>query len=344
MKKEKTELSIRKAATEKWLQNNGKVTISLALFCLFSILSLIIGFLEPITLILTVPFLVVPSYFSLSGTLIVTEAQKDHEEMSFFILFRNYFSSFFRGCYRIIIGALKALLAFSISLTIITIILCVCVLQKDPAFTDLLSQIPAMTDEEYLRELVNFVTSNESIVFITRISTIGSLGIATLVFLHHFGVHSVKVYHNFLTLTPLPVSDLNYIYNVAYRKIRRPFRKDYFKTFWFVHLLIVLGLAGGSVFSWFILKNASAEQCFVVGLFCSFVLVIFILPYYLYGTRFLYQKYSPEIMKTFVEESFKSIDEIKKTTEIDPEKEKQIKEFLEKQLSDLNDKNDVEKK
>lgn len=345
MKKEKEAKSIRKLATEKWRENCGRISISLAIFSLFVILSLGLAFLSPFTLIITLPFVIIPSFFALSGVFVIPEKENERESLSFFILYRNFYTPLFRGGYRVLIGLLKALLVFAVSLTVFTAIVYGVVLAKDQTFIDLINSIGTdISNQDLINQLVEYIESNELVSTLTNVSIIVSLNLSLLTFVHHLGVHSIKIYHNFLTNAPLPFSDLNYIYNITYSKIKHSIRKDYFKAFWFVQLALFIGAFGGSVLGWFLLNNVSPEQIFIFGTFIAFIFILFFIPYYLFASRLIYQKYATNFIETFIKESFKSIEEIKKTTKIDPEKEKEIKDFLENQVKVDNEENKEDKK
>lgn len=344
MNKNKVE-SISKIARGMYKERFQTLMLPISFFAIFCFISLALGIVAPISLIFTIPFLVIPSLFALSAVGTIAGKKAGLEGAGFFLMFRGYFSGFFKGSYRVIIGFLKALLVALLVSIVLTPILSYTVLANDSAFIALENSLENPTDVNViLDEYLNFIQTSGTFRNIMFAINIASFFGGMMMFLHHFSRNAVKSYHNFLSPTPIPMPDLNLIHKVTYKKIKKEFNKDFYSSLWALILLVAIGFVGFACIGNFVLTELVTDQVIVVGLFGVFVVTLFFLPYYFNVLQLLYQKYSRDYVETFIELSLQSIEEIKKTTEIDPEKEKQIREFLDAQKKKIDEKKDEENK
>ena len=307
------------------------VSLPLSFFAILTIGILILGFYFPITLLLTVPFVVIPSFFSVGAINTVAKNENTHEALGFFIMFKTYFSQFFRGGYKVIISFLKSLLVFVIFSVVLSTIFTLTIIAKDPAFIEL----QAITDPEQLVEaLNNFIETNETFNLTTKITYMCASTGFFCMFIHNIGINSVKVNFNFLAKFPLPTSDLNLVNKMVMKKVRKNFRKDYFKTFWFLGLIIFAGFVGGSLLAYFFLKEIYMQQIPVVGALLAFILALFFIPYFLNASQALFLNYQVLYIDTLIDLSKQSLEELKKTQKISEEKEKEVMKMIESEKID----------
>lgn len=333
----KQEKSIKKLAFSDLKSKYTNLLLPLSIFAVIFILSLMLAFVSPITLILTVPFLIIPGFFSLTA-ITVSPANTTKTGSLYFLLYRNYFSPFFKSGYRVIIGFLKALLVYAIISSIASTVFEYTILIHDPAYTDLINQMENLESiDSIIPTILNLVETNGSFkLFMFLTTTIAFFG-GFYMFVHHLSINSMKMYLNLSSPTPMPSSDLNLINKMTMKKIRKGFYKEYVKALWFFPIILLIGYAGGVVLGYFLIPNLDALQCSLLGVFFDFILVLFLLPYFFNVLRFIFERYRTNYIDTFIDLSMKSIEELKKTTTISEEKEKQIKEFLDK-TKEANDK------
>lgn len=335
----KQEKSIKKLAFSDLKKKYVNLLLPLSIFAVIFILSLILGFVSPITLFLSVPFLVIPGFFSLTAITASPVDEKTKTGSLFFVIFRNYFSPFFKTGYRVIVGFLKALLVYVIISSIASTVFEYTILINDPAYTDLLNKIETLESiESIIPTILNLVETNASFkLFMFLTTTISFFG-GFYMFVHHMSVSSMKMYLNLSSPTPMPSSDLNLIHKMTMKKIRKPFHKEYLKALWFFPIILLVGYAGGNVLGYFLIPNLDVFQCTLLGVFVDFILVLFLLPYFFNVLKYIFERFRTDYIDTFIDLSLKSIEEIKKTATISEEKEKQIREFLDK-TKEANDKN-----
>lgn len=320
------------------------VSLPLSFFALLTILAFILGFIAPITFILTIPFIIIPSFFAVSAINTIAPNQNTHEGIGFFIMFRAYFSQLFRGGYKVIIGLLKALVVFIISSVILSAILSTTILNKDSSYIEFVNHINAMTDaNEIAAELAKFLETNKTLNNLMVIINGCSTFLALYIFMHHFAINSIKYNYNFVSKLPLPMQDLNLIQKTVIKQNRKNFYKDYYKATWFLGLILVLGYAAGFLFPYFFINNIDMIQISVVGMFVSFIFLLFFVPYFLSVSQIIFAKYRENYVETLIELTKKSLEELTKTKSITAEKEKEILSIMESQREE-NKENESENK
>ena len=320
------------------------VSLPLSFFALLTILAFIVGFIAPITFILTIPFIIIPSFFAVSAINTIAPNQNTHEGVGFFVMFRAYFTQLFRGGYKVIIGLLKALAVFIVSSAILSAILSTTVLNKDPSYIEFMNQINAMTDaNEIAAALANFLDTNKTFNNLLVIINGCSTFLALYMFMHHFAINSIKYNYNFVAKLPLPMQDLNLIHKTVIKQNRASFYKDYHKATWFLGLILILGYAAGFLIPYFFINNIDMVQISVIGLFGSFIFLLFFAPYFLSISQIIFTKYRESYVETLIDLTKKSLEELAKTKSITSEKEQEILKIMESQREDNKDNNNENK-
>lgn len=311
----------------------------LSLFAVIIVLCFIAAYFAPLILLLLVPFVIIPSFFALSASNSLFAEQQGAQGLSFFSMIRNYFSPFARGGYRVIIGFLFSLLMYLGCSFVMSLVLNNTLLLTDPAYIEFRNSLASIENIDTLYEVIDsFIATNKTFNDIVVMTAVGSTLAGSWYFMHHMSVNQLKYYNNMLTKTPLPIADLNLIHKQTIKKVRRPLFKDYYRSLWFFLILIPLCYFGGVMFGKFVLTDATADQCIIIGLFTIFMICLLLIPYYFNCLELIFLKYRDNYLETFISLSLKSIEEIRKTQTIDPEREKQVLEFIEKQKQYLQSK------
>ena len=154
--------------------------------------------------------------------------------------------------------------------------------------------------------------------------------------MHHFGVNSVKYNYNFVAKMPLPMQDLNVISKKVQKENRKGFYKDYYKAFWFLGLILIVGYFAGSLLAYFFIDNIDMVQISFLGFFGSFILLLLFVPYFLSASSIIISGYRKKYFHTLIDLTRKSLLQMKRAKEISEDKEKEVIELLESQ-------NDVDK-
>ena len=333
-------MSIVKASFKEAKNRFVILSLPLCFFALLSIGVLGLGFYAPLTLFLTIPFIVIPSFFAVSAINTLALNKNTHEGIGFFIMFRTYFSQLFRGGYKVIIGLLKALLTFIVFSAILSAILSATILNKDPEYIAFVEQIQTITDQNVLAEaLDNFFNNNKTFNLILVIVNCSAFFVASYVFLHHFAVNSIKYNYNFSSKMPLPMQDLNLIFKVTLKKRLRMFYKDYYKAFWFLGLVFALGYAAGALIPYFFIPNIDMVQMTIIGLFGGFIFLLFFIPYFLNASQLIFNRYRSTCVETLIDLSKQSLEQMKKAQAISEDKEKEVLQIIESQKEEDKEEN-----
>lgn len=321
------------------------VSLPLSFFAVLTILMLILAYFVPLTLILSLPFVIIPAFFAVAAINTFATNKNTHEGIGFFVMFRSYFSQIFRGGYKVIRGLLKAFLVFLVSSIVFSVIFATTILAKDPGYIAFTEEIKNITEVEALSAAIDdFIINNETINEISILVNCLSTFFALYMFMHHFGVNSVKYNYNFVAKMPLPMQDLNVISKKVHKENRKGFYKDYYKAFWFLGVILTIGYFCGSLLAYFFIKNANMIQIAFVGLFGSFILLLFFVPYFLNASIIIISGYRKKYFHTLIELSKKSLQEMKRAKEITDDKEKEVIELLESQNDVDKDEKDSDKK
>lgn len=315
------------------------VSLPLSFFALLTIGVLLLGFFAPISLVLTVPFIVVPSFFSVAAINTIANNPNTHESYGFFIMFRAYFSQIFRGGYKVIIGFLKSLLVFMITAIILSLLLTNLILNKDPAYVDFINKVNMMTDaNQILDEVNNFMNTNNNFKVVINVVSMSSMCTGLYMFIHHFAVNSIKYNYNFVATIPLPMSDLNVIFKHVLHKTKGKFYAQYYKAFWFLGIILIGGFAAGALLPFFFAENITTAQICITGIIGSFAVLLFFLPYFLNASQQMFLTQRNLYVDVLIDLSRKSLEEMKKNQAISEEKEKEIMSVIESQKIQNNDK------
>lgn len=254
-------------------------------------------------------------------------------------MFRAYFSEFFKGGYRVVISFLKALLAFIVASLVLSIILANTILYKDAGFIAFQQSIEPITDANQLLEMTNnFIATNKAFNLVLFIVNSCGFLVGFYVFMHEFAVNSIKYNYNFVARMPLPTQDLNVITKTVLKQNRSKFYKIYYKMFWFLGLLLIGGYAAGTLLSYFFIPSLDVSQVSIVGMFGSFILLLFFIPYFLCASEVLFADYRSKFVEVLIDLSKQSLEELKKTKTISEEKEKEVLKFIESQKEEDKDK------
>ena len=316
-------------------------------FALFTILSLMLAYVLPLSLIVTIPFVIIPSYFSFSS-LNSIKGKKNGQNVGFFTMFRNYFSVFFFGGYRLLFALLKAFITYIVSNFIIILVYDLTIFTKSEEFQEFMSLVQNSTDTNALNEaynkFTNSVMSNPEIQKWIYLSVAISLVLAAFVFIHHVLKHSLKMRRNLFSPNAIPTRQFNFVD----KKVRKDNRKfiwgSYFKTTWFIQVLVILVGAGGVVLSYFFLKEFNPEQALVISLFLIFVVCLPLMNYISKVQDMLFFILLPVYEITFATLTMDFINKYKDKIGLQEEELKKLEKLLNVPKEENKEKQEEEKK
>ena len=300
-------------------------------FSLFTILSFMLAYVAPFTLILTIPFVIIPSYFAFTSVNAVKDA-KNAKNVGFFTMFRNYFSMFFFGGYRLWFGLLKAFITYVVSNFVIILVYDLTIFSKSSEFQEFMDLIRNSGDvnaiDQAYDKFTNFILTNSDIQKWIYLSIAISFVLGAFIFIHHVLKHSIKMRRNLFSPNAIPTRQFNFVE----RKVRKDNRKfifgTYIRTCWFIQVLIVLAGAGGVVLSFFFLKDFTPEQALVISLFLMFVVSLPFMNYISKVQDMLFFILMPVYEVTFATLTMELVNKYKDKIGIKDEDLKKIEELL----------------
>lgn len=328
MKKDKSTNSAFKEVLAMTRKTNDGFSMELLYFSLFTIASLIIAYLLPVSLIVTVPFVIMPSYFAFTSMRSVKFKSKEMQP-SFFKLYGLYFSELFFGGYRLIVGFLKSLLVYLIVTTALFTIFEYSVFLNIPEFKTIIEKISSTTDyTAILNEYNSFLLNNETIKGYVFIMSSVALTCAAIMFIHHVGKHSVKMKRNFFIPHAAPI---RLIYAVD-RRVRKEHFKEifniYFKCAWFIQLALLVAGSAGILIGFFFLKNQDVSSTSILSIFLMFIVSIPFMNYIAKLQEYIYLKYQKVYEDTFVKMTLEMIDKYRNKIDIEEKDLSEVERIL----------------
>jgi hypothetical protein len=328
MKKDKNEINFSSVLLETKRDKNG-MSMQLFSFVILTLLCLMLAYVFPASLVVSLPFVIIPAYFGFTATNIAKKS-KGGEDVSFFRMFRVYFTQFFFGGYRLLFGALKSFAAYAGSQLVILTIFESTLFKSVPGYNAILEKVTTTTDiSAVLEEFMEFMSSNELMLKYMSIATSITLLLAVFFFIQHIGKQSIKMRRNLFRQPPLPMAQINYVYKFVRKENRSYFFRTYSKTVWFYQLLIVLAGVGGVLLNFFVLKDYDGVQGVVISLALMLIVSIPFLNYIAKMQDLIYISLSNKFEETNVRVTLELLNRYKDRINISEEDAKKIQEVLE---------------
>ena len=313
-------------------------------FALFSIISLILAYLFPFSLILTVPFVIIPSWFAFNSVTSI-KGVKNSENVNFFVMFKAYFSPLFFGGYRLLFGLLKGFVTYLVVSSIAFMVFSNIGLKDNAEFHAIIEKMNSTAElEALMNELSAFLMSPavaKPVFLITSIALV--LGI--FVFLQHVLKHSMKMRRNLFTRQPIPMKQFHMIDAKVRKDNRKLLWASYLSSTWFIQLLVILSAAGGIVFSYFFLTDLDPFKAAVIAVFLGFVFLLPLFNYISMVQNMLYLSLRHKYEETFVNMTLEFLTKFKDKLGIEEEEAKKIEAILnETKKANEKDKPNIEVK
>ena len=288
--KEEKQISLDKQIRQNYRKNFISKTSLVAVFLLFAIASLLLAYFLPITLFITIPFLILPM---LTGFIAENMSANTKRSSALRMLFgfRLYYSRQFFGIYRILGAILKTIIVYMIITSILTLILHLSLGMTDSNYMSILDSIIRGRNIEDLNKNIELLLANPTFILIENISEIAAIGLASYMMIHHVLTHSFKVFYNALGKTVLSSLGVNMIHRLSFPKIRKYFYKDYYSSFWYMILVYIVFYVGGALLGLLIL-NRNGAQSAIIGLFFATTISSFFLPIVFDTLQIIFSVYS----------------------------------------------------
>lgn len=250
-----------------------------AFYLFFLLIAFLFAFVLPVSILLTLPLIVLPFTFSYLGCISLINYNKDISILTFFVFYKRYFSPEFRGAFRGLLGFLKMILIEVLISIVVGLLFYYLYCAKQPGFAVILQQIQnAQTAEAMdvaMNDLINFKPFADTIIYTSEIS----LGIGSFVFINHMMLQSELIIHIMNSKIVPPIKFLRPVYNRMCQIRRKEFLKIYIPSTSFIYLIFIISIGGFFVLSNFLL-HLDTYQALAIGLAISFILNFFFIPFF----------------------------------------------------------------
>ena len=325
-KKEVERLQFKDVVTSLKEEKHG-FSPQLFWFVFFTLISLILAYIFPFSLIVTLPLVIIPSWFAFNSVTCI-KGVKNSEKVNFFMMFKGYFSPLFFGGYRLLLGFLKGFATYvgvsSISFAVYSQV----ALGSNAEYQAIMEQMnnPGELDT-LMTDLNNFLLSDAVIRPVFLITSIG-LTLGIIVFIQHVLKHSMKMRRNLFTRSPIPMKQ----FHMIDRKVRKDNRKllwsSYLASSWFIQLLVILSASSGILIGYFLLSELDPIKAVVISMFTGFVLLIPLFNYISMMQNMLYLSLRHKYEETFVNMTLEFLTKFKDKLGIEEEEARKIEAIL----------------
>ncbi len=323
-------MSIKEQAFSLYKKNLSKTIGFSFLYGSFVLLCLAMAYFMPPTLILTVPFVILPFTFALQVT--VTHINNDFPALFkiFFVGYKMYFSNKGMGCYKSLHGFLKSLAVFMFFETLVETIGLSIAMKNDASLASLIQSFSFenLTYDSYM-EFLDSVMANEAVITVMAISTLTGMLFAFYMFAHNVFTHGMKA--NLAMYNPAPEMNMglfNSMHKQFFRVIRKEFYKDYYSVAWILIPVYVVLYAGGGAIGYFFIQNIDVFQLQVLALAFAFVASIPLFPLMCCLMEQLYKKYAPRYNELGFKSIRESFDELMKSQKLSDDQKKSLEDMI----------------
>lgn len=323
-------MNIKEQSLKLYKTNLSKTIGFSFLYGSFVLMCLAIAYFLPPSLIITVPFVILPFTFALQVT--VTHINNNFPALFkiFFVGYKMYFSPKGMGCYRSLHGFLKSLAVFMFYETLIEVVGIAIAMNKDASLVSLMESfsLENLTYESYMGFL-DALMINESFVIIMTISTLTGMLFAFYMFAHNVFTHGMKA--NLAMYNPAPEMSMgvfNAMHKQFFRVIRKDFYKNYYSTIWMLIPIYIVFYCGGACLGYFLIPSADILQLQVLALAVAFIFSIPLLPLMCTLLEQLYKKYAPKYNELGFKSVRESFDELMKSKKLSDDQKKSLEDMM----------------
>ena len=323
-------MSIKEIAFTNYKKNLSKTIGFSFLYGSIVLLCLAMAYFMPPTLILTVPFVILPFTFALQVT--VTHINNDFPALFkiFFVGYKMYFSPKGMGCYRSLHGFLKSLAVFMFYESIIEVVGIAIAMKNDASLAGLINSfsLETLTYDSYM-EFLDALMANETFTIIMALSTLTGMFFAFYMFAHNVFSHGFKA--NLPMYNPAPEMNMglfNSMHKQFFRVIRKEYYKDYYSIAWiFIPIYVVFYIGGGAI-GYFFIKNIDVFQLQVLALAFALFASIPLLPLMCCLMEQLYKKYAPRYNELGFKSIRESFNELMKSKKLSDDQKKSLEDMM----------------
>jgi hypothetical protein len=272
------------------------------------------------SLLLTVPFVLIPFAFSLYGSFHDFRLGADVRPSQFYVGYQAYYRQPFFGCYRVLgsigYGILFGMLAYLISaFAYITI-----GMNVSEGFAEAMNEYMSRLNSP--NDAVDYALNN--VYFMTMVTVLSGIVLFAFwaSFIYHAGFMGISLsVRNYVKSCGIS-KICNVIYNGVVSRARWRMVGQYWSIYWPILILLAAGFVGGGYTAYAFL---GLNPGFILSFGCAFSVVLFALylPYFTYGVIAIGDGVKPEIFASALELARNSLREA-----INPDQAEAIKSLI----------------
>lgn len=332
--------TLRHNASEQYRKYRGQLLAISFSFVIVFIAALVLELVFMGSVILTFPLFVIPIFFCLQVGSIRIKSDTPMSMKEFYHPYSMGLSSKFRGCYRSLMTALKAILIFVLAALGLSVLASYLFPLLDPSYSVLMNNFADLLQSgaDYAT-LAKFLDDNAA-TFDMLTNIVGTLSafVAFLYFLVTMASNMMIVNLSLNMLTDHRL--LIFVHKRTFPEIRSQYRQLFNRALWPALLLYILGFATGSAIGWVVYNSFLVIATF--GMIGALLFIWPFLPVVLGVMEQIYELFSPYYFRNSTEEIKKTMDAINKNDNLTDEQREQIKDFfdggtdLQKKIDELN--------
>lgn len=291
--------SLRQSSINKFKGNASSYIAIGVMGGLFLLITMVIAFISPTLLIITIPLVGLPCLFASHIAAYYLQINQPVTFSAYLRYYTGFFRSQFRSSFRALISFLKSLIFYFASVLIAGIILYfIFQYQYGDVFVKSVGDLTYyyfFSPEATTEELLEILNANNGLLltFIIYISAFG-IPLAMLAFIYYISFSSLSIYYRanvVFAAAPLLRMTINNTYSLN----RKNMRKDWFSLNWPILVLSFVGMVGFAALDLLLIKRVDLLPAFVmVG---GVVPLMFYLPFYFTNMEVIYKKYEEEFKK-----------------------------------------------
>ena len=310
------------------------------------LISAIIAFdlLVPFLSVLTIPFLIIPIYFSATVQHVMLKSEHQITVRSSFRTFFLYYRRDFFGTFSILFNFIKSALLFFVVESTISFIAQYVFMMLNPSFQASVESLYALlTSYEFsYQDIINAMNANDYMLlnFIT-IVMVPAYVIAVIFFAYNLSRCSMMVYYK-MHLRRTDSRFARLVYQFSLRGNRMIMLRHYLSLNWPLYLLLVLGSAGGAVFGYFFYHDILKTIAF--SLLGGAMFGTFFLPFYFCNQQALYDGCVPLYTDVTKQVTSSLIGNLQADIDLSEQEKERLEETLSNVDGPLNDEGEDENK
>jgi hypothetical protein len=295
-------------------------------FLMVVIATIALGIYYPYSLIISVPFVLIPFFFALQMTIIYHKKNAELSPKQFFVFFVSYFSSPFCGCYRVIRDILWSILWLMVGGFLGGIICYYIFSGVSSDFVQAFNTIISYMQSGDATAANHLFATNVWLQSYSKWVNLIEMTIFFFSFLLLFAFQGPNTYLR-LVIVGAPSRVCNAIYKGGVKLAGKEYYKDYFLSLWPLFLIAVVSYVGGCFIGNIFFSNSALEIA-VCGASLSVLVLTFFAPYYDHLCGLLSSKYQGAFAQYSINLATSTLRQLEEAKKLSDEEVKSLRDSI----------------